>query len=363
MCWPETIFSFFKKNSQKSNRSWRVIPPNGLIMIIRSTAMLLLLTVSLATGPRARSEAVRGGRGGRGSVGSSRGGRGARGRGGQPCVTRRVAVTKTCAPSAIALQEGDLLLMGGRSGNIFSPLNGAVFVQLRGRAVVGAPRLPTCRAGCEAAMLGNRVYLVGGFDFDVLASVDALQYTPRYTALSSEVAGGPSSANEVEGLPVSSMLRLTPAAKWMPMPHLKKARTRFGLCTMHGMLWAIGGADAEGDVMSSVEVFNPESNTWMQTAEPMPTARQGLGVAVLGGKIYAIGGTDFEGLPVNVVEVYDPISGTWQGEQPMRMPRERFGIAVLDTCIFVAGGFSEDGRPIADIEVFDLSLPPGNAAS
>jgi len=313
-------------------------------------AVLALVLVPLAARPRGTAAPTHA----RGSGCRGRGGgRGGRGRGG---------ATKTLGGPA--LQEGDVLMIGGRAGTLFSPRNSATFLQLRDRCCVAAPKLRVCRAGGEAAMLGDKVYLVGGFDFDVLSTVDALSFIPHYTALtagSSVDGAGLSSAGATPkaGAPGElSMLRLKPADTWTSMPRLKKARTRFGICALHGLLWVFGGADADGAVLSSVEVFNPASNVWMQTADPMPTARQGLGVAVLGGKIYVIGGSDAEGLPLDVVEVYDPIRGVWHDVQRLRQKRERFGICVLDSCIFVAGGFSEEGRPVADVEVFDSSLPP-----
>jgi hypothetical protein len=263
------------------------------------------------------------------------------------------------------LREGDVLLMGGRAGAVFCPRNDAKFLQLRSRSSSVAPQLRACRSGGEAAMVGDTVYLVGGFDFDVLASVHALRFSPLHTVLApcrppaGEHNGGRDGSNPLVIPAETSMLRLRPANSWKTMPRLKTPRTRFGMCSLHGMLWVFGGADAEGVVLSSVEVFEPLANTWIRSAEAMPTARQGHGVVVVEGMIYVMGGADAEGLPLNVVEVYDPIKGTWHQEQPMRQKRERFGISVLDSCVFIAGGYGEVGQPVADVEVFDPSLPAG----
>ena len=91
----------------------------------------------------------------------------------------------------VELREGDLLVMGGRVDTTFCPRNGATFVQLSAHRCTGAPKLRHSRAGAEAAMLGDKVYLVGGFDFDVLSSVDALSFTAHYTPL---IAGSTSTA-------------------------------------------------------------------------------------------------------------------------------------------------------------------------
>ena len=322
---------------------WRLRWGTGLLAC--KAALAILLIVPLDAGPRRSAPAPpgRGGRAGSGRHGARKG---------------------TSSWTTSSLQEGDILLMGGRAGNLYCPQNTALFLKLRSRSYVAAPQLRICRAGAEAAVLGDKVYLVGGFDFDVLSAVDALSFAPYHMPLNTDTsieAGWQSvSGNTTEAiLTPSSMLRLKPATAWTEMPRLKKARTRFGMCALHGLLWVFGGADANGEVMSSVEVFNPEANVWMQTAEPMPTARQGHGVTVLDGQIFVIGGVDDEGLPLNIVEVYNPATGTWHDEQRMQQQRERFGISVVGSCIFVAGGFSEEGRPIADVEVFDASLPSG----
>lgn len=273
---------------------------------------------------------------------------------------------RTAARGSLAvLREGDVLLMGGRRGAVFCPRDDARFLQLRSRSSTVAPLLRSCCSGGEAAMVGDTVYLVGGFDFDVLASVHALQFSPVHTAIpphrppAGEHNASIDGSNPLDVPAETSMLRLRPANSWRTMPRLKTPRTRFGMCSLHGMLWVFGGADAEGVVLSSVEVFDPLANTWMRSTEAMPTARQGHGVVILEGRIYVMGGADAEGLPLNLVEVYDPIKGKWQDEQPMRQKRERFGVSVLDSCVFIAGGYGEVGQPVADVEVFDPSLPAG----
>ena len=57
--------------------------------------------------------------------------------------------------------------------------------------------------------------------------------------------------------------------------------------------------------MSSVDCFDPDTNTWSQVAN-MNIARHGHSLVILNGKLYAIGG-----LGVDSVEVYDPDNNTW----------------------------------------------------
>ena len=53
----------------------------------------------------------------------------------------------------------------------------------------------------------------------------------------------------------------------------------------------MGGRPAPGALTSSVEEYDPSTNTWA-TKAPMPTARQNLAAAAAAnGRVYAIGGT------------------------------------------------------------------------
>ena len=57
--------------------------------------------------------------------------------------------------------------------------------------------------------------------------------------------------------------------------------------------------------MSSVDCYDPDTNTWSQMAN-MNIARRGHCLVSLHGRLYAIGGDG-----VDSVEVYDPDNNTW----------------------------------------------------
>lgn len=54
-------------------------------------------------------------------------------------------------------------------------------------------------------------------------------------------------------------------------------RYQAAVTAMHGRLYAVGGCDA-WNCLNTVEVYNPESNTW-DFLPPLNTARRGCGVA------------------------------------------------------------------------------------
>ncbi len=93
------------------------------------------------------------------------------------------------------------------------------------------------------------------------------------------------------------------------------AKYRLALVTVNGKIYAIGGEAAGpplkvkgkiyatiGPAVSTVEVYDPATNTW-SAAAPMPTARSSLTAATVKGKIYAIGGANGS-VYLNTVEVF-----------------------------------------------------------
>lgn len=125
--------------------------------------------------------------------------------------------------------------------------------------------------------------------------------------------GGASSGNGQSSAKPSG-----PPISWATKAPMSIPRTEFGVATVSGKLYAIGGYS--GSVLKTVEEYNPVSNTWTTKAS-MPTARRQLVVATLNNKIYAIGGMSFTD-PNNVTysyknEEYDPATDTWVTKAPM----------------------------------------------
>lgn len=83
-----------------------------------------------------------------------------------------------------------------------------------------------------------------------------------------------------------------------------------GLVTTSGgaSILVIGGSDGSG-VLGSVEAYVP-GGAWSQLA-PMPTPRRWLGAAAVGYFVLAIGGEDANGTVLDTVEVYNAQTNTW----------------------------------------------------
>uniref|UniRef100_A0AAV2JLD9 Uncharacterized protein n=1 Tax=Knipowitschia caucasica TaxID=637954 RepID=A0AAV2JLD9_KNICA len=78
--------------------------------------------------------------------------------------------------------------------------------------------------------------------------------------------------------------------------------------TLHTSRLQVGGFD--GSIrLSSVEAYNPDTNSWRQVAS-MNTARSNFGIEVLDGRIFALGG--YNGFTTTyATEAYDHLEDRW----------------------------------------------------
>ena len=128
-----------------------------------------------------------------------------------------------------------------------------------------------------------------------------------------------------------------------PMP---TARRFFSASVVNGKIYAIGGWD--GEPISTVEVYDPATDRWMQKAN-MLTPRWGPSTSVVNGKIYAIGGDENPSgngnSPSPMVEEYDPLTDTWTAKTDMPTPRWLLSTSVVEGKIYAIGGSIRGGNP------------------
>lgn len=89
---------------------------------------------------------------------------------------------------------------------------------------------------------------------------------------------------------------------------------------------------------------------WTPAAD-MPTARSGICSIVFNGKIYVLGGRDNSGQILKSVEVYDPVENKWETNIPQLSKERENGAAVVFLGIpFVIGGRDKNGQPMKKVE-------------
>jgi N-acetylneuraminic acid mutarotase len=109
-----------------------------------------------------------------------------------------------------------------------------------------------------------------------------------------------------------------------------------------GLVYTFGGSNySPWSPLSAVCAYDPQTDSWAAKKD-MPTARFGFQTYLVGNKIYAIGGSQLYGTALATVEVYDPENNSWDTTTP-DMPHALcwFAGAVVNNRIYVIGGTTD----------------------
>jgi N-acetylneuraminic acid mutarotase len=127
---------------------------------------------------------------------------------------------------------------------------------------------------------------------------------------------------------------------WREGSSMATPRATFDLCTLDGVLYAIGGVDTDMNPLASVERYDPSLDSW-STAPPLPNACAAhCGVSV-GDTMYVIGGMErIDGRPRGVKSVFkfDGRTQVWSKAAPMPVHRTYAGACVVGSNIYILGG-------------------------
>uniref|UniRef100_A0A1B6E9X1 Kelch-like protein diablo n=1 Tax=Clastoptera arizonana TaxID=38151 RepID=A0A1B6E9X1_9HEMI len=139
------------------------------------------------------------------------------------------------------------------------------------------------------------------------------------------------------------------ANKWSHVANMSGRRLQFGVAVVEGKLYVVGGRDGL-KTLNTVECFDLKTKTW-SNLPPMSTHRHGLGVGILEGPLYAVGGHDGWSY-LNTVERWDPQVRQWSYVAPMSTQRSTVGVAVLNSKLYAVGG--RDGSScLRTVECYD----------
>ncbi|MBK7425168.1 MAG: hypothetical protein IPJ48_19995 [Propionivibrio sp.] len=109
-----------------------------------------------------------------------------------------------------------------------------------------------------------------------------------------------------------------------------------------GKIYVMGGFDGHAE-FNRVDVYTPQTNSW-QAATPMPTARRCFASALASnGKIYAIGGLNGAS-SLTTVEAFTPASNAWKSCAPLAAGRWYLGVAAFGAKLYACGGFMRSGN-------------------
>jgi N-acetylneuraminic acid mutarotase len=135
--------------------------------------------------------------------------------------------------------------------------------------------------------------------------------------------------------------------KWAVRASIPTPRSNLAAGVVNGIVYAVGGGIlGSGSDLSTVEAYDPTTNSWM-TKTPMPAPRASFAVGVVNGILYAVGG--FGGL--DKMEAYDPSTSAWTAKAPMPTPRYWHGVGVVNRTLYAVGGWG--AGPTGALETYD----------
>jgi hypothetical protein len=134
----------------------------------------------------------------------------------------------------------------------------------------------------------------------------------------------------------------------MPTP-----RAYAAVAVLNGQVYVIGGRNANGNPIGTVERYDPGQDRW-QTVERLREPRYNAAATVLGGRILLTGGRDDDGQVTDDVEVYVPSENDWESFDSLEHAREGHGAFTVDGLAYAFGGSSPGGSFLASCEYYDL---------
>lgn len=190
------------------------------------------------------------------------------------------------------------------------------------RWTVGPP-MSAPRAGCCAAALDGKLYVIGG----------------------SNPTNGFQNRVEIYD-PVKNA--------WQDGPSIPDGREDMAAAAIGGKIYALGGV--KFSVRADVYILDPATGKWSSGA-PMPTPRRSFAAAVDGPRLWCVGGVPGRGY-TNVVEIYDTREDKWSAGPPLPEAKAWMGAAVLGGGLYVAGGAWQDPASKKYIWLGDLHRLP-----
>ncbi len=199
------------------------------------------------------------------------------------------------------------------------------------------PPLPEPRSSHALAVIGDRLYAIGGWPLDSGGP------EPK--------ADAPPAKGYHDTMAVIDLANPDRGWQSLPQPWKRRALT----ATMFaGKIWCIGGMTEDNELSSVIDVYDPEAKKW-STAPPVAetdrakafgcaacVAGGSLFVSPEGGRVYRIGAD----------------AQNWVQCGKLAKPRYFHQLIALDATHLVAIGGTAGGRPLDDVEIVTVEQGP-----
>ena len=196
-------------------------------------------------------------------------------------------------------------------------------------AWVEAPSLHHARGAGAAAVVGNKIVVVGGRT----AGTSPAEVIPT------EIFDG-TSWHDAAGILV-------------PGDHLAAVSDGTYLYTVGGRRFEASSNTA------AVQRFDPAANRWVQLKDA-PGKVSDAGAAVIGGRLVVAGGESI-GTVFSTVWAYDLASGTWSSLPNLAEPRHGLAVAAIGNTLYAIDGASQTGHNASTPTLQTLNVSTGPA--
>jgi N-acetylneuraminic acid mutarotase len=233
----------------------------------------------------------------------------------------------------------------------------------------GAP-IPTAVFGPATAVLKQQIYLVGGYSGLGPENITQV-YNPTTNTWSSGVMF-PTTVNQAGAAVVEGVLYVIGGSytgsitqtnevfafspkmnSWIKKTSMNEERESPGIAVKNGIIYAIGGYNTANGFLSSVESYNPATDTWIEEA-PLLVGEYGVSAGRIGTAIVIADGTELA-LDASDTESYNALAHQWTSLTADPMPRYDTCGAAIGKRLYVAGGDNIQSAGVSITESFKPS--------
>ena len=239
--------------------------------------------------------------------------------------------------TATLLPDGQVLIVGGTDGvdalNTMALFNPSELTFTTLESTLVRPRY-----GHRAALVGDIVYILGGFDgFETLPYAAAIHLDFFEVT---DLVGNPEQETQMLVGRLNPTLNELPDGAWL-------------------VAGGFTGTVSSGDQTDQCEIFMPEGPDFFKAAGSLDQARSGhAGVSLDNGMVLLTGGIGWDLAILSSAEIYDPETGAFSETGNMRLSRTVHGMSLLpDGRALVTGGNRSvdvfNPEPASTAEIYD----------
>jgi N-acetylneuraminic acid mutarotase len=245
--------------------------------------------------------------------------------------------------------NGEIYVIGGCTTSLTDLPTNEMYDPTTDTWEVKAP-MPTARGFLFTALVNDTIYAIGGGYPSFKLKVEAYDHVTNTWTTKNDMPEGHRGGNSV--CVIDDIIYIVggnynerecwaynPATDiWTQKASLPSdGGGVLSVTAYNGLIYTFGGSTySPWAARNTVFTYDPQTDTWSKKKD-MPTARFALQTHLVNGKIYALGGAQYDGNCLSSVEVYDPITDTWETKPNMPISTAWVTGAVINDKIYVFG--------------------------